>query len=285
MAWAYNRLDRIFIGDSQVLEATLMTADGSALIPQGSITSALFTIVKPSDNPAAPSVLNAAGTITGDGRARYTMTGNDEAGNYRAVARFAYTEGGVARTKSIPVEYDVIDAFARPDATPADEAVSVAWDRLENCFDSDFGGPWLRDMTLSRFDRDTLARFVPDVLLEINTQTPQTDFALASYPFELNDGGALFSTGLFCAAIRHLMVSYTEQPDVMGSQVSHFDRRRYQQAWKSIYDVEWPRYEKLLALFKAKSYNLVNASMLVSNKSGRWRHHGSAHRMRGRMMW
>jgi hypothetical protein len=210
------------------------------------------------------------------------MTDNDEAGNYRAVARFTYTEGGVTRTKSIPIEYDVIDAFARPDATPADEAVSRAWDKLENCFDSDQGGPWLRDMTLSRFDRDTLSRFVPDVLLEINTQTPQTDFTLEGYPFLLNDGGALFSTGLFCAAIRHLMVSYTEQPDVMGSQVSHFDRRRYQQAWKAIYDVEWPRYEKLLAMFKAKSYNLTNAAMLVSNKSGRFRYNGIRTRYSGR---
>jgi hypothetical protein len=138
-------------------------------------------------------------------------------------------------------------------------------------------------MTLSRFDRDTLSRFVPDVLLEINTQTPQTDFTLEGYPFLLNDGGALFSTGLFCAAIRHLMVSYTEQPDVMGSQVSHFDRRRYQQAWKAIYDVEWPRYEKLLAMFKAKSYNLTNAAMLVSNKSGRFRYNGIRTRYSGRM--
>ena len=41
-------------------------------------------------------------------------------------------------------------------ATPADEAVDRTWRMLEDCFDSEQGGPWLRDMTMARFDRDKL---------------------------------------------------------------------------------------------------------------------------------
>lgn len=274
MAWSYNRLERIFVGDSQVIEAVLMNQDESALIPADDISDVTFTIVKPGDDPDTPSVDGVTGSVVSDGLGRYTMTDNDVEGNYRVLARFSYTEDGVSRTKSIPADYDVVDAFARPDATPADEAIDRAWERLDNCFDSPLGGPWLREMTLQRFDRDTLGRFVPDVLLEINATTPQTDYTIDLFPFDTDDGYALFSTGLFCAAIRHLMVSYTEQPDVVGSQVSYLDRQKYQQAWRAIYDVEMPRYEKLLGLFKAKSYNLVNASLLVANKTGRYRYQG-----------
>jgi hypothetical protein len=272
MSFGYERVGRIFLNDSKVLQAFLYSLDDQTLVPQADIDSVDFTVLKPSDDPALPTVDAQAGTVIADGTGQYVVAGtvNDEEGEYRAYATFTYDDGTLTGlTKTVPVFYDVIDAFERTGPHVSDPYVDQAWLKLEDCFDSEFGGPWLRDMTMRVFDKTKMRALAPEVLLAVNQQMPFTDYTIDSFPYDGVDAGALFAQGLLVSTIRHLMRSYTEQPDVMSSPVAFMDRKRYQQAWKAQYDVEQQLFERWLNRWKLRSYDLTHASVLLGTKAGR----------------
>lgn len=217
-----------------------------------------------------PALYRVSGTIDGDGLASYLVpsTFHTQAGEYVGAARFTLTDGQI---RSVPIDYEVLDQFEDMGEYPGDGVVDAAWGLLEDCFDSELGGPWLRDMTMgSGFRKGKMRSFLGQALFDINNQIPQTDFTEGSFPYGASDGGdALFTQGLLCAAIRHLMRSYTEQPDVTSSPVAFLDRKRYAMAWKSIYDVEWALYLRWLALYKRRLWNMNATRLIVSSKAGR----------------
>lgn len=272
MSFGYERLGRVFLNDSKILTAYLYASDDQTLIPQTDITSVTFTVLRPDDDPGTPSIDGVAGAIVADGTGQYIVSEliNSLEGEYRAYARFVYDEGDLTGlTKTVVIFYEVVDAFERTGPSPADGAVDLCWLQIEDCFDSEFGGPWLRDMTMRVFDKTKIRQFSPMVLLQINEQMPYTDYNINSFPWSGGDGEALFAHGLLVATIRHLMRSYTEQPDVVSSPVAFFDRKRYQQAWKAIYDVEEPLFERWLYRWKLRTYDITHASILVGTKAGR----------------
>lgn len=275
MAFGYDRVGRIFLNNSMVLDAYLYTQDGQVPIPQADIASVSFTVLKPGDAPATPTVNAADGTVAADGLGRYVVadTVNNVEGEYRAYATFAYAEGSMTGLKkTVPVFYDVIDAFERAGPSAVDPAVDMCWTMLEDCFDSEFGGPWLRDMTMRVFDKTKVRELAPSVMMQINQQMPFTDYTLATptgYPWLEGDAAALFGQGLLVASIRHLMRSYTEQPDIVSSPVAFMDRKKYADSWKKIYDVESPLFERWVTRFKLRSYDMTHASILLGSKAGR----------------
>lgn len=245
-------------------------------MPHGSIHSVTFTVVKPNNttDPLVPDIVNDPGTVdtNEDGHGFYVVNAavNDTEGQYKAIATFTYDDGSLTNlTKSIPCDYEVADPFVRAGSSPADGSVKQCWTMLEDCFDSEIGGPWLRDMTLAVFDQTKVRALVPQVLLDINNQMPFTSYSEESFPYA-GDGEALFAEGLLVASLRHLMRSYTEQPDVISSPVAFMDRKRYQQAWKAQYDVESEVWKKWLNRWKLQQYDLSHASLLLYNKSGRF---------------
>lgn len=272
MPYGWDQEKRAFLGDTKTLTAFLYDRDDANLIPEADITSVEFTVPKPGDDPLAPTIDADPGDITGDGTGTYTVAPNihDVVGDYRAFARFTYDENGVSdKVRTVPLVYEVCDVFQRTGATPADPAATIAWAKLEDCFDSEHGGPWLRDMTKANFDRAKLLDFVPDVLLDINVQQPVTEYTETSFPWTTRDGTAFFGYGLFIATLKHLMRSYTEQPNVMNSSVGYFDRTRYQQAWAAIYQLELPEWERMRMLWKRSELDISRGSLLVGNKAGR----------------
>jgi len=275
MAFGYDRIGRYFLNNSAVLEADLYTQDNQVPIPLADITAVVFTILKPGDDPGAPTIDAAPGTVEADGLGRYVVDAavNDTEGEYRAFATFTYDEGAmVGLTKSVPVFYDVIDVFERAGPSAVDPAVDMAWTMLEDCFDSEFGGPWLRDMTMRVFDKTKVRELAPSVMLQINSQMPLTSYTLDStngYPWANADATALFGQGLLVASIRHLMRSYTEQPDIVSSPVAFMDRKKYSQSWKAVYDVENPIWERWVARFKMQGYDITHGSLLLGSKAGR----------------
>jgi len=272
MAFGYERLGRVFLNNSMVLNAYLYTQDGQTLIPTSDIASVAFTVLKPADDPGAPTIVADAGDIVADGTGQYVVpdTVNDTEGEYRAFAMFTYDEGDLtALKKSVPVFYDVIDAFERTGTSPADSAVDLCWLKLEDCFDSEFGGPWLRDMTMRVFDKTKVREFTPTVLLQINQQMPFTTYTIDGFPWANGDATALFGQGLLVESIRHLMRSYTEQPDVVSSPVAFLDRKRYAEAWRTVYTEEEKLFERWLNRWKLASIDITHASMLLGSKAGR----------------
>lgn len=271
MSFGYDRQPRIFVADSAPLVAYLYDRENEDLVPRADLVEALFTVIRPGDDPTAPIVQAQPGQITGDGTAEYIVPDalNSVAGHYIGRAQFTVVSGTGNIKRSVPVEYDVVDPFSTPGPQPGDPAVDMAWKKLEDCFDSELGGPWLRDMTLARFDRNKVAELAPEVMLEINSVMPQSSYNMTSFPWNDRDGTALFAQGLLVATIRHLMRSYTEQPTVMNSTVGYFNREKYQQAWSVMYQIELDRFEKWVQLWKAREYNLSSGSLLVGSKAGR----------------
>jgi hypothetical protein len=157
----------------------------------------------------------------------------------------------------------------------AQELISEAvWLRLEDCFDSELGGPWLRDKTLANFDETKIQSFIPEALLDINTQMPPTNMTVAQFtnwsvePGD-NPNMPILVKATLLRTIRHLMMSYTEQPTPQGAQVVWSDRTRYQQMWKAIYDVELADYTQTVRLWKRTTLNLGHSALSIFSKSGR----------------
>ena len=286
MPYGFDRRERVFLNDTHTIEAFLYDTEGEQLIPKNDISGVLFSVLKPGDTPASPSVNAQAGTVPDDGKGLYTVPANIHSvqGDYRVLARFTYTEKGIGgRVKTVPLTYEVADVFARADApATSDPAISLAWMRLEDCFDSDQGGPWLRDMTLANFDKAKLKDFIPNALLNINATQPQTSYNADSFPWTERDGTALFGYAIFIETVKHLMRSYVEQPNVMNSQVGYLDRTRYQQAWNQIYQVEKPEFDRILELWKRAELDISHGALLVGNKAGRYMSAPSRTRSAGR---
>ena len=231
-----------------------------------------FTALAPGEDINNPSVDNEAGVVVADGQGRYVVSPsvNIIDGEYRAMATFVYDIGTtLGLVKSVPCDYEITDPYERTGASPADVAVEQSWTKIEDCFDSELGGPWLRDMTMKYFDKYKIRSFIPEALLAINQQMPYTSFTETSFPYTANDGQALMAQALLCSSVRHLMRSYTEQPDVVSSPVAFMDRKRYQQAWSAIYAIEEPLFERWLNRWKLRTYDLSSASLLLGTKSGR----------------
>lgn len=288
MSFGYDREPRTLLNNSMVLDAFLYAGDDQTLVPHASIHSVTFSVVKPNNttSPLVPDLNAVTGTVdtSEDGHGYYAVssTFNDTEGQYKAIATFTYDDvidDQINLVKSVPCDYEVSDPFVRAGSSPADPAVRMCWTFLEDCFDSEWGGPWLRDMTLAVFDQTKVRALVPQVLLDINNQMPFTTYSESSFPWttsgtvdstDFGDSEALFAQGLLVASLRHLMRSYTEQPDIVSSPVAFMDRKRYQQAWKAQYDVEMEQWKKWLNRWKLQQYDLSHSSLLLYNKAGRF---------------
>lgn len=260
----------------------LYTSDDQSVVPQTDIDSVLFTVMKPNDPAGTPTISAASGQVVGDGHGQFVVPAatNDTPGHYRAIATFVYDDDQIiGLTKSIPCNYEITDPFDTTGSSPADPYIDQTWTKLEDCFDSDLGGPWLRDMTLSVFDKYKLRKLLPEVFLAINQQMPFTSYNEQSFPYSENDGGALVAQGLLVATLRHLMRSYAEQPDITNSPVAFENRQRYQQTWGTVYALELAEFEKWLNRWKLRAYEITHSSVLIGSKAGRnlagaWRSRG-----------
>lgn len=265
MSFGYERQKRVFVNDTALLEAYIYEADDETLIPLTAINQVLFTVKQPLEE--TPTIINDPGTIVGDGHAQYLVSSSQitEPGEYLATAQFFLSNG---EKRTVVVDFNAFDPFQSVGASDVDPWVDLTWRKLEDCFDSDIGGPWLRDMTLARFDKSKIKLLLPDALLDINYQQPITAFTEDSFPLD-NDGGALLSQALLVVTVRHLMRSYAEQPDTNNSPVAFLDRRRYQETWGKVLEIEEAQYRRILALWKRQYFGFGNSKLLVATKAGR----------------
>lgn len=265
MSFGYERQRRVFINDTALLEAYMYEADDETLVPLTGIRQVLFTVRKPSEE--TPSIIDDPGTVVADGHAQYLVASGsvDEAGEYLAKAQFELTNG---EKRTVIVDFDVVDPFQVIGASRVDPWIDLTWRKLEDCFDSEIGGPWLRDMTLARFDKSKIHTLMPDAFLDINVQQPLTSFDESNFPLD-DSGGALLSQAMLVVTVRHLMRSYAEQPDTNNSPVAFLDRRRYQETWGKVLEIEEVQYRRVLALWKRQFFGLGSTKGLMSSKAGR----------------
>src|SRR5581483_281039 len=95
------------------------------------------------------------------------LTDTDLAGPYDGQITFTLSDDS---KRSAVESFEVVDPLesSTEATTGLDGAIDRAWMKLEDLFDSELGGPWLGDKTMAYFDKNKLARLLPDALYYIN---------------------------------------------------------------------------------------------------------------------
>jgi hypothetical protein len=261
-------------GDTADLYAYIFDQDSNP-IPAADIASVSFQIQDPTG-----AQTTTPGSIESDGAGylRYDSTGKP-LGEYVAMVRFTLHSGEKQSTR---LDYAIIDPFATVIPSKDEVIANEVWNLLEDCFDSEEGGPWLRDMTLSFFDRTKIKQFIKYAMLEINNVSPITTLDTSTFVLvtlgpdgmtpiksEATEDLPVIVMGTLIQVIRHLMRSYVEQPANMGSEIAFEDRRDYLQRWQLILQDLVPDFQRNLILWKRQFLNLGQSALLVGSKAGR----------------
>lgn len=272
MSLGYDREDNVVnLNDTAEVVAFLYDKQDS-LYCEDDLVGATFTIQKPSGD-----LETVDGEITGEGEATAYFEGTDEVGHYTAIATFETVEQG---KKSARADFEAIDPFAQIIPSPSFIVASLTWDKLEDCFDGQDEGPWLKEMTLNYFNKNKMEAFIAETLFDINQQNPPTALDLSAFvvtppdtdpdptPYPTADA-PLLAQGTLIAVIRHLIRSYVEQPNPVGAQIAWHDRRDYLQRWQTVLQIEQEQYRRMLALWKRKYLGLGSSKLLIGVKAGR----------------
>jgi hypothetical protein len=261
-------------GDTADLYAYVFDQDSNS-IPAVDITSVIFDIQDPTG-----AKTSTAGTIESDGAGylRYDSTGKP-LGEYVVMVRFLLDSG---EKRSTRLDFTIVDPFATVIPTKDEVIANEVWNMLEDCFDSEEGGPWLRDMTLSFFDRSKIKQFVKYAMIEVNNTPPLTHLDTGTFVIvtmgpdgvtpvkaDPTEDLPIIVMGTLIQVIRHLMRSYVEQPANMGSEIAFEDRRDYLQRWQLILQDLVPDFQRMLILWKRQFLNLGKSALLVHSKAGR----------------
>lgn len=254
----------VTLGDSADLYAYLYDRE-DASVDVDTLIAVVFTIEYPDKTRDTFD-----GEITDEGYGYFRFEDTTQAGEYRAVATFELEDGRKQSTRS---DFEVQDPFDAADPTHAQIVSERVWKKITDCFDSNDGGPWMRDMTLTVFNENRIPDFIDEALFDINVYNPPTNLSLAKFAQPLNNNPnpdlSLIVQGTFIQVIRHLMRTYTEQPLPAGGQVTYEDRRDYLQRWGTIYQIEFQHYDHLVKLWKRRFLGLGSTKSLVSSKAGR----------------
>lgn len=264
-------------GDTAELSAFIYDANDNA-VPASGINSVSFTIKSP-DN----TEIMLSGIVQSDGSGFLRWTDTIQTGLYIWVAQFTL---GTGEKRSFRDEFVVEDLLATPSISRNDMVSNAVWMRLEDCFDSREGGPWLREKTRAYFDQTKIAQFIPEGMLLINSWPPTTSVDLSFFTTQIpvtdpvvlainptamqpDPDQIVIVQATLLATIKHLMRSYVEQPNVIGANVLWQDRREYLTRWQTIYQIEQEYFKTILALWKRQFLTYGKSSLLVSNKAGR----------------
>jgi hypothetical protein len=141
----------------------------------------------------------------------------------------------------------------------------VSW-FFGDLFDSTAGGPWLQENYQTHFTYERIAQLSAQAVMKLNF----LGFPVTNWGVTITDQAipanyqALNVWGTKLEVIRHLALSYTEQPDFRDMQVTYTDRRDYSNRWQAILAEEAPTFEKAVIMAKRALLSLGRGSLLVS---------------------
>lgn len=148
------------------------------------------------------------------------------------------------------------------------ELVDAVWYKFADLFDSPAGGPHLQTYYQTHWSRGRMAQLMKTSLGRINTmQQPFGSYTLDGVggpKFPVGQWGPLLETFTYIEAVKHLIRSYVEQPDLRtGTNITYQDRRDYMQRWREVLDLEESLLESQLDSFKLARLSLSTPSVLV----------------------
>lgn len=145
--------------------------------------------------------------------------------------------------------------------------IESAYMRFADLFDSPYGGPHLQVYFQSRFGRGRMAQLLGVAINRLNTiSQPRMTYSLdtTNNPFPFAQWGGLAEHALYVETIKHLIRSYTEQPEAMNVAVARHDRRDYMSRWQSVLSMEEADLRAELETFKIAHMGLSHPRVLVS---------------------
>jgi hypothetical protein len=250
--------DKVFKGDSAILEANILSQDG---VNPLSATQVSWVVRKPDGTTITGGPTNVPAT-----QANVVVNDTSQTGTYASQITFTLNDGN---KKSTVVNFEVFDPLEQADVstTGSDAAVHRAWMKLEDLFDSQFGGPHVRDRTEAQFSPQKISLLLPDALYGINqTYQPTTNYDATTFPWDQHT--PLAAQALLVESIYHLIRSYTEQPAPVGTGVTYFDRRDYLARWQSVLTLEETKLTTWLDLFKRDQLGYSSTATLLGGYAG-----------------
>jgi len=182
-------------------------------------------------------------------------------------AEWTYTVGGATFTFNDDMQ--VLEQMPNYDALSEESRLMVeqaSW-FFADLFDSTTGGAWLNENFQTHFTYDRMAFLLRMATMKFNV----LGYPVTSYRVEQGSGSQipenytdLILWGTKLEAIRHLITSYTEQPDFRNIATTYTDRRDYTQRWREVWADEKPDYEKAVKMAKRSLLRLGRGSLLVS---------------------
>lgn len=180
---------------------------------------------------------------------------------YLLAGQSEYYESGIEVGPAAP-SYDGLV----PDMKDIVERVMI---RIADTIDSPGGGPNLTTYVQSKFGRGRVAELMRIALGRLNTiAQPYSTFTVdgdggATFPYA--QWGPLLEAMTWIETLKHLIRSYTEQPDFRGSgNVSRLDRRDYVQRWRDVLMEEEKAAKSQLDVFKISQMGLGRPAVLIS---------------------
>jgi hypothetical protein len=250
--------DRVFKGDTALVEASLFDQDGVNYLPAQTVE---YSIKKPDGTIFTATPVSLAETL-----ASILYTDTAQSGLYTTQVTFTLNDPNSTRRSTV-LSFEVVDPLETSVSVLTDtnqqKCVERAWMKLEDLFDSELGGPYLRDRTLATFNIDKMARLLDDAFYNINNfYQPATGYTVSNWPYDSQS--PLLSQAVLVESVRHLMRSYVEQPAPMGPGTpTYFDRRDYLNRWQMIFTIENDRLNMWMDLFKRDLQGFGHTSMLV----------------------
>lgn len=132
-------------------------------------------------------------------------------------------------------------------------------------FDSTTGGPWLNENFQSHFDYNRIAFLMGQAVMKLNV----TGQPITAYGVEVGDPkvpGNFVQLSLWATKleiIRHLIMSYTEQPAYPNTATTYTDRRDYADRWRAVLEEEQPELKAAIKMAKRSLLSLGRGSLLV----------------------
>jgi len=182
-------------------------------------------------------------------------------------AEWTYTVGDT--TFTFTDDMQILEQMPNYDALSEESRLLVeqaSW-FFADLFDSTTGGPWLNENFQTHFTYDRMAFLLRIATMKFNV----LGYPVTSYRVEQGGGSGipenytdLILWGTKLEAMRHLITSYTEQPDFRNIATTYTDRRDYMTRWQSVLADEKPDYEKAVKMAKRSLLSLGRGSLLVS---------------------
>lgn len=264
--WAYvSQFGSEVFGVQVYRNGVLADADANAVVV--TILSLDLT------DPAAPPepVTQRQADHPGTGQYSTTLTSLDTSVTGRFLIRFEYSVNGVADMYEWPVEIGASAPSYDQLPPKAKAIVESTYARFADLYDSPYGGPHLQIYLQTKFGRGRMADLLRIALQGVNAGSqPVGNYTYESFPYD--EWSGLLERSLYIEVVKHLIRTYTEQPEViLGTAISRTDRRDYMDRWRSILDMEMPEYREMLGNYKMSQMFLGKPSVLVSGGAyGRW---------------